>query len=152
MLAKILNEDPVPPEAACPNPARARKNILRCLRKDPGRRYQTMADLKLAFEDLERIRLTGSRRLRRGARYLDVWRWAVAIIPIVLSPGIPWVAIVDRPTNWPLRDVPLTHFPARSSPLRFPQTATMLCSPGRVPKQDNPDLYVQQIGSALRCG
>ena len=25
---------------------------MRCLRKDPARRYQTMADLKVALEDL----------------------------------------------------------------------------------------------------
>src|SRR5207253_2621649 len=29
------------------------KLILRCLRKDPSRRYQTMADLKVALEDLQ---------------------------------------------------------------------------------------------------
>jgi len=30
-----------------------RKGILRCLRKDPARRYQTMSDLKEALEDIE---------------------------------------------------------------------------------------------------
>jgi hypothetical protein len=34
-------------------PPELEKPILRCLRKDPARRYQTMADLKVALEDLQ---------------------------------------------------------------------------------------------------
>ena len=52
-LTKILNEDPTPPSrlAASVSPE-VERTILRCLRKDPARRYQTMADLKVALEDL----------------------------------------------------------------------------------------------------
>ena len=53
VLAKILNEEPTPPSSS---PRRCHptssETILRCLRKDPARRYQTMADLKVALEDL----------------------------------------------------------------------------------------------------
>ena len=52
-LTKILNDDPTPPSrlAASVSPELER-TILRCLRKDPARRYQTMADLKVVLEDL----------------------------------------------------------------------------------------------------
>ena len=53
VLAKIVNDDPAPPSqiAASVSPE-VERTILRCLRKDPARRYQTMADLKVALEDL----------------------------------------------------------------------------------------------------
>ena len=54
-LAKILNEEPDAAEPSSPRrPPDVEKTILRCLRKDPARRYQTMADLKVALEDLHR--------------------------------------------------------------------------------------------------
>ena len=53
-VAKILSEDPPPPAELVPGiPQELEKLILRCLRKDPARRYQSMADLKVALEDLE---------------------------------------------------------------------------------------------------
>ena len=53
VLAKILNEEPTPPSRIVATlPPDVEKLILRCLRKDPARRYQTMADLKVALEDL----------------------------------------------------------------------------------------------------
>ena len=53
ILTKILNEDPTPPsQLAASIPPELEKIILRCLRKDPARRYQTMADLKVALEDV----------------------------------------------------------------------------------------------------
>jgi eukaryotic-like serine/threonine-protein kinase len=54
VLTKVLNEDPVPPrQLAASISSDVEKIILRCLRKDPARRYQTMADLKVALEDVE---------------------------------------------------------------------------------------------------
>jgi serine/threonine protein kinase/Tfp pilus assembly protein PilF len=53
-LAKILSEDPPPPGELVPDiPQELETLILRCLRKDPARRYQSMADLRVALEDLE---------------------------------------------------------------------------------------------------
>ncbi len=51
LLMKIVGEDARPPgEAALPPDLE--KLILRCLRKVLSRRYQTMADLKVALDDL----------------------------------------------------------------------------------------------------
>ena len=53
-LAAILTHEPEPPEPrASPDlPRDLEKLILRCLRKSPDRRWQSMADLKVALEDL----------------------------------------------------------------------------------------------------
>jgi serine/threonine protein kinase/Tol biopolymer transport system component len=53
LLARIVNEDPEPPGRIAPLPPDLEQVILRCLCKDPSRRYQSMADLKAAFEDLQ---------------------------------------------------------------------------------------------------
>jgi serine/threonine protein kinase len=53
LLTRIVNDDPAPPSQIMPLPPELEKLILRCLRKETSRRYQTMADLKVALEDLE---------------------------------------------------------------------------------------------------
>jgi serine/threonine protein kinase len=82
MLTKILNEDPKSPgELATSVPPELEKIILRCLRKDPARRYQTMADLKVALEDVSQ-----DSGLRKPARAASRWAWA-ALLPVLLVGG-----------------------------------------------------------------
>jgi serine/threonine protein kinase/Tol biopolymer transport system component len=51
-LASVLHADPAPMrEARDPLPREVERIIERCLRKDPRRRWQSMADLKIALED-----------------------------------------------------------------------------------------------------
>ncbi len=53
-LAAVLNEEPRPAaELNADIPPEAEKLIVRCLRKDPQRRWQTMSDLKVALQDLK---------------------------------------------------------------------------------------------------
>jgi serine/threonine protein kinase len=54
-LAAILRDDPKPPNAGRGGalPREAERIVLRCLRKDRDRRFQTAADLRLALEDLK---------------------------------------------------------------------------------------------------
>ena len=52
-LSAILRDDPKPMnDAAEAVPRDLQKIITRCLRKDPARRFQTMADLKVALEEV----------------------------------------------------------------------------------------------------
>ena len=151
ILAKILNEDPIPPSRYTPSiPSDLEKTILRCLRKDPARRYQTMADLKVALEDLE-IESSASARVAAPARpHSRLRRWALVAIGAILAIAAyfgarPWLT---SPPDEPLRAIPLTSL---SGVVRSPAL-----SPGgnhvaftwTGPKQDNPDIYVQQIGTA----
>jgi eukaryotic-like serine/threonine-protein kinase len=54
LLAAILTKEPQPPSHQVPGVSRdLEKLIVRCLRKDPARRWQSMADLKVALEDLQ---------------------------------------------------------------------------------------------------
>ena len=52
-LAAVLTHEPTPPSQVVPGLSRdLEKTILRCLRKNPDRRWQSMADLKVALDDL----------------------------------------------------------------------------------------------------
>jgi tetratricopeptide (TPR) repeat protein len=69
-----LDADPVPPSRLAPNLPRDLEAVcLKCLEKDPARRYPTAADLVADLERFERNEPTAARpvgRLQRG------WRWA----------------------------------------------------------------------------
>src|SRR5579884_3439755 len=54
VLATILQKDPPPLHEAAPGVPLALEHIIsRCLQKDPAQRWQSIADLKLALEDLQ---------------------------------------------------------------------------------------------------
>src|SRR5213592_1246049 len=80
LLSKIVSEDPTTPgQLAASIPPDLEKIILHCLRKDPARRYQDMADVKVALEDVEEESASGQHGVaaRRSSRRR--WAWAVLL-------------------------------------------------------------------------
>jgi tRNA A-37 threonylcarbamoyl transferase component Bud32 len=54
MLAALLKEEPKPPSEVVPElPKELERIILHCLRKEPGRRFQHLADVKVELEELK---------------------------------------------------------------------------------------------------
>ena len=146
VLTRVLNQEPTPPsQLGTSIPPELEKIILRCLRKDPGRRYQTMADLKLALEDL--VEESVSRKPVRQPQMLRRWAWA-ALLPVLLIAGYVASRTWRAPPNTEsLRAVPLTPLPGL---VRYPSLSpdgNYVAFTWTGPKQDNPDIYVQQIGS-----
>ena len=93
-LASVLHSEPTPlTQAGSGVPRDVERIISRCLRKDPQRRWQSMADVKVALEDtleeLESNKLGGAEsaapvKPRRG---LGVLLWP-ALIVIALCAGV----------------------------------------------------------------
>jgi Tol biopolymer transport system component/DNA-binding winged helix-turn-helix (wHTH) protein len=83
---------------------------------------------------------------RRAARRR---RWAeVAVIPILLSAAyIAWQAARSPDSPTPLRAVPLTSLPGVVGYPSFSPDGNNIAFTWNGPKQDNPDIYVQQIGA-----
>lgn len=146
-LSKILNEDPKPPSEVAAIPPQLEKIILRCLRKDPARRYQTMADLKVALEDvLEESR--SDRRARAPSRRRRAWALLSALPAALLVAGyFAWRAWRVPEVEGPPRAVALTTFPGTEGYPSFSPDGNHLAFMWTGPKQDNPDIYVQMIGS-----
>ncbi len=115
VLGKVVNEEPVPPGEIRPLPVGLEALILRCLRKDPGRRFQSMAELKAALADLA-IESSSGRglpvaRRRRGRRWMAVAAAGVAIL--VLGAGWAWRAFQPAATADGGRTVKFTITPEK---------------------------------------
>jgi serine/threonine protein kinase/Tol biopolymer transport system component len=150
VLAKILNDDPAPPSQLAAVPQDVERAILRCLRKDPARRYQTMADLKVALEDLAIESATEARAQQPAVRARRRWPWLAPVMTTIVLVAA-WLALqygrAPQPTT-PLRAEPLTSLSGITRTPSFSPDANQVAFAWTGPEGNNSDIYVQQIGAA----
>ena len=145
VLTKVLNDDPVPPrQLAASISSDVEKIILRCLRKDPARRYQTMADLKVALDDVEQE--SGARSQVRAPSWRR-WIWPAVAAVLLVTGSVAWRARRAPENTEPLRAVPLTTLPGIERHPSLSPDGERIAFTWNGPTQDNPDIYIQQIGS-----
>jgi len=155
LLAKVLNEDATPPSRIAPSvPPDLEKAILRCLRKDPARRFQTMADLKVALEDLQDESASGTQAQATPPPARSSRKWALTgLLSLLVAGGFfAWREFRAPDRSQPLQAVPLTTYPGAEREPSFSPDGNQVAFTWGGPKQDNTDIYVQMIGSgsALR--
>ena len=87
-LAAVLREEPVPVRQLVPDiPQEAARVVGRCLKKDPGHRYQNASELKLELEELLSAYSSPARSVVPESALPSQVR-AIAVLPFVdLSPG-----------------------------------------------------------------
>ena len=86
--AQILGDDPTPVnELVRSVPADLANVVSHCLRKDPARRYQYIADVKVALEDVreESRSRPQAQTTHTGSRWR--WAWMMLLVPAVLVAG-----------------------------------------------------------------
>jgi Tol biopolymer transport system component/predicted Ser/Thr protein kinase len=148
ILARILSEDPKPPSEIVPSISTdLEKAILRCLRKDPDRRYQTMADLKVALEDID-LESSSRPQARRSVVAPVAWRWAwAALLPIGLAAAyLGWRAWGPAEQLEELRAEALTTLPGRELYPSLSPDGSHVVFTWTGSQQNNTDIYQQQIG------
>jgi Tol biopolymer transport system component/predicted Ser/Thr protein kinase len=94
MLSAIMRDEPASVREAAPDtPRELEKIIARCLRKDPERRIQSMADVKVALEELKEESESGKLEAAPAAPRALSRRpaWALIVFPLFLvSIGAAW--------------------------------------------------------------
>jgi serine/threonine protein kinase/Tol biopolymer transport system component len=143
---KILHGDPKPPREICASvPVELEELVLRCFCKDPARRYLTMAELKAALEDIKERSTSGRRAAQPPERRW--WVRTAAVLTILLAAGLfawrKW-PVAHQPE--PLKAVALTTSPGVKGYPSFSPDGKHVVFNWTRPRQNNPDLYIQQIG------
>jgi Tol biopolymer transport system component/predicted Ser/Thr protein kinase len=151
-LSMILHQDPKPVSRITPAiPADLEKLISRCLRKDPQRRWQTMADLKVALDELKEDSNSG--RLQAtpaAAKQVTSVRLVIGAFAVVVLVALGWYWLGRQrraEPEAPLVAVPLTSYAGREVTPSFSpdgrQVAFQWCTEG---PSANCDIYIKQIG------
>jgi serine/threonine protein kinase/Tol biopolymer transport system component len=114
VMAAVLHKDPEPLGEGIP--AELQRTILRCLKKDPERRFQSMGDVRVALEELREETLDVSQSVRFGRpRVSNPPRRAILMLCLATlataAAAIGWITL-RRHTDGPvLRTVRFTITP-----------------------------------------
>jgi Tol biopolymer transport system component len=149
-MSAVLSQEPRPLEGI---PHDLERTILRCLRKDPAKRFQHMDDVCVALEELKEESDSGKlgvaapappkaptrRRLMYGAA-------AAALLLAAAAVAWRWAAPSAQPA--PPRLVPLTTFPGYEYSPAFSPDGKQVAFAGNVLEEDNRDIYVMIVGTA----
>jgi eukaryotic-like serine/threonine-protein kinase len=145
-IAAVLRDDPEPAASVSGAvPPELDRVIHRCLRKDPAKRFQSMADLKVALEELrEESAGTRKRTAFPGRRRLALAAAAAALL-VVAAAGA-WV-VQNRPEPAePSKPVPLTSF---SGAIGFPSLSpegNLVAFSWGGETGENRDIYLKLVG------
>ncbi|MBP1727439.1 MAG: serine/threonine protein kinase, partial [Deltaproteobacteria bacterium] len=154
-LSAILHQEPKAVSGISPTiPADLEKLINRCLRKDPQRRWQTMADVKVALEELKEDsdsgRLQAAPAATKQVISMRLVIGAVAVVALITVAVAAWYWLSRQRSaepEAPLRAVPLTSYPGYENVPSFSPDGNFVAFEwcGEAPGA-NCDIYVKQIG------
>jgi Tol biopolymer transport system component len=165
-IAAILREEPKPLSQVVESlPREVERIVKRCLRKDREHRLQTMADLKVALEELKEESDSGEladkaavaaglpRHVERGGVKPPLPRrlaLAIAAVVIVVALGVAgwyWYHRSRATPEAPLTPVPLTSYPGYEGYPSFSPDGTQLAFQWCTEQPSaNCDIYIKQIG------
>jgi eukaryotic-like serine/threonine-protein kinase len=159
-LAAILHHDPKPLNDSSdvsntPTiPRELERMITRCLRKDPSKRWQTMADLRASLQELKEDSDSG---LTRSASHTPATAgasapthklaWSIAAVGVIAAIGTAFWAMRGTSTSEaPVKAVPLTSYAGSEQDPSFSPDGTQVAFAWDGEKEDNFDIYVKRVG------
>ncbi len=170
VMAAVLREEPqAPTQVARAVPAELEQLILRCLRKDPARRVQSMADVRAQLEEIRDGVASASssaaasgviRAAQAGPRRRPI-RWMLAtgtgLAAIGALAWLTWGRAGDRAPGavagrqvTPLEAVPLTSFVGDESQPTLSPDGSQVAYSANIEDESNIDIYVQVVGLSTR--
>ena len=143
-LAAILRDEFAPAPGI---PERLRMVLARCLRKEPEKRAQSMADIRVLLEEI-REELERPRAGSRGAfRNWKTWSAAVAVLVVLAAAG--WLILARRGHTVEAVTVrPVTSYAGLATAPSFSPDGNQVAFSWDGEKQDNSDIYVKLVDSA----
>jgi Tol biopolymer transport system component/tRNA A-37 threonylcarbamoyl transferase component Bud32 len=148
-LASLLKEQPKPPSEVVPDvPKELERIILRCLRKEPARRFQHMTDLKVELEEVKEESDSGMTTPGvRAPRRRGVWVAAGLVGALAVATGgfLLWRSRRPEPPASSL--VPVTSTPGSETDPSFSPDGDQVAFAWDGEKGDNVDIHVKMIGS-----
>jgi eukaryotic-like serine/threonine-protein kinase len=157
-LSAILKEEPKPVSVLIPDvPRDLEKIINRCLRKNPDRRFQHMADIKVALDELKEESESGKltsivpAAAPRWSKSRWIWTFAGTAILLIAMTAVGLWFLRPRPHPTP-RIVPLTSYPGVQADPAFSPDGKQVAFAWDGEKGDNFDIYVKLVdaGTPLR--
>ena len=144
-LVAILRDEPEPVSRLAPDiPVELSAIVVRCLAKDPDKRYASTADLVAA---LGRVEAAASTPMGGSTRRRVVAAAALAAAAVV---GLYWWGLrpAARDPRGSLPEVvPLTSYPGREAEPSFSPDGSKVAFTWNGASQTNRDVYVKEIGS-----
>jgi serine/threonine protein kinase len=158
-LSAVLQEHPPAASDIVPGiPRGMARLIARCLEKNPDQRFQHMADVRIALQDLREDLDAGApastARVTAGRRRFVPWLVAAALVGTAAAAGLAiwrWPRSAD-PIAQPLSVVPLTTYPGSESSPSLSPDGNQVAFTWNGEHQNNYDVYVKLVGpgTALR--
>ncbi|MGI8785982.1 MAG: protein kinase domain-containing protein [Acidobacteriota bacterium] len=157
ILAAILTGEPKPAtEIVVGLPSEVGRIINRCIRKNPARRFQTMADLKVALEELKEESDSGALAAATSVKPMSRRRWplwAAAVCVLILIAGARWYSRTLEALDQPLKITPLTSEPGIERRASFsPDGNQVVYTVSREREASNSEIHVKMVsgGTPLR--
>jgi serine/threonine protein kinase/Tol biopolymer transport system component len=150
LLTAIIREHPNKVSEVVPSvPLDLEKVITRALRKEPERRIQSMADVKIELQDIKEELESGSfvsadQVSRKAAEPRGkTWLWLAAAVVLITVVAASWLYFKPA-ADIPHRTIPLTSYPGEENdPVISPDGSQVAFV--RVEGPDERDLYVKLI-------
>jgi serine/threonine protein kinase/Tol biopolymer transport system component len=149
-LSAVIRAQPKLPTAIVPDlPGDLEKVILRCLRKDPQRRFQHIGDVKVALQEIKEESDSGAARpLPAGRSRRTPLMVLIAATVVVAAMAAAWLLRPLRHAESPpMRLLPLTTLTGQESAPTFSPDGEQVAFAWNGPKQDDSDIYVTLVGS-----
>jgi len=151
-ISAILNKEPASLSADISRDIE--KTIARCLRKDPARRFQTMADLKVALQELKEDSDSGKLEISSGTpKRKRMWLpLAIAVLLVCLAASFLFLwQHGNKPATLPLV-LPLTDYAGREQYPSLSPDGKQVAFSWAGEKGENEDIYIKLVNSetALR--
>jgi len=149
-LAAVLREEPPPlGQVVAGAPRNLERIVQRCMRKDPARRFQHMADVKVELEEVKEESESGTPAIAataaRAPRQWAAWV-AVAVLVLAVACIAAWLRL--RPESGAaLAPVPLVNDAGSANSPSFSPDGSQVAYSWDGEQQDNLDIYVRLIGS-----